>query len=148
MINIAVDGACKGNPGVGGWGVAVFQDDSYHDGFHGGEEHTTNNRMELTAFIEACKALDEAQPADDITIYLDSTYVLKGATEWLRGWRQKDYKGVKNADLWRQVADLRHVWLECELVWVKGHNDNPFNEMADKLANDGVQEVRNANDGW
>lgn len=148
MINIGVDGACKGNPGVGGWGVSIFEDDRYHNGMCGGDMTTTNNRMELTAFLEACKLLDDERPSDRVTIWLDSTYVLKGCTEWLRGWRQKNYKNVKNADLWRDIAELRHVWLECEMKWCKGHRGNIFNEKADELANQGVQDVRNANDGW
>lgn len=148
MINIATDGACKGNPGPGGWGVAIFENDEYIQGLCGGELGTTNNRMELQAFIVACTFLDEMEDHDDdVTIHIDSTYVLKGSTEWLRGWRQKDYKGVKNDDLWRQVADLRHIWLNCELKWCKGHSGNLYNEKADDLANEGCKEVMN-DDGW
>lgn len=148
MINIATDGACKGNPGPGGWGVAIFEDRNYVQGLCGGDEATTNNRMELMAFIVACSFLDEMEDHDDdVTIHIDSTYVLKGSTEWLRGWRQKDYKGVKNSDLWRQVADLRHIWLNCELKWVKGHSGDLFNEKADDLANEGCREALQ-DDGW
>ncbi len=149
MINIATDGACKGNPGPGGWGVAIFGGTDYIEGLHGGEPQTTNNRMELMAFIEACRFLEENICIDDdIVIHIDSTYVLKGATEWLRGWRAKDYKGVKNDDLWRQVADLRSVWLKCELKWVKGHSGDLFNEKADDLANEGCAMILKDNDDW
>lgn len=139
MINIATDGACKGNPGPGGWGVYMEGEDS-ETRLSGGAKDTTNNRMELQAFIEACKHIEsfEMLKEDNIIIWLDSTYVLKGATQWLRGWRQKDYKGVKNDDLWRQVADLRHIWLKCDLQWCKGHSTNAYNKEADRLANEGV----------
>lgn len=152
MINIATDGACKGNPGPGGWGVAIFNEDTYVGGLHDGSVETTNNRMELRAFIAACIAINEGEYLgdDDITIHIDSTYVLKGATEWLRGWRQKDYKGVKNADLWREVSDLRHIWNDesVELKWVKGHSGCPFNEKADELANTGCRAAMESEDGW
>lgn len=152
MINIATDGACKGNPGPGGWGVAIFNEDTYVGGLYDGSIETTNNRMELRAFIAACTAIDENGYLndEDITIYIDSMYVLKGATEWLRGWRQKDYKGVKNSDLWREVADLRHIW-NCgsvELKWVKGHSGDLYNEKADELANEGYRAALESNDGW
>ncbi|CAL9980598.1 Rnase H [Vibrio phage D148] len=153
MINIATDGACKGNPGPGGWGVAIFDDTLFEEALQGGSIETTNNRMELRAFIEACLWLDRAREDlqdEHITIHIDSTYVLKGATEWLRGWRQKDYKGVKNSDLWRQIADLRHIWNDevVTLKWVKGHSGDVFNEKADELANSGYREAIEASDGW
>lgn len=141
MINIATDGACKGNPGPGGWGVALFDGDHFEEGMCGGEFSTTNNRMELIAFIEACMWIDENanEINDEITIHIDSTYVLKGTTEWLDGWVRKEYKGVKNADLWRQIASMSHIWGDCSvtLKWVKGHSGDPFNEKADELANEG-----------
>lgn len=146
MIEVATDGACKGNPGPGGWGFAVFKDGEYVHGKWGGEAETTNNRMELIAFIEACKYLRNQDVT--ATLWIDSMYVLKGATEWLRGWRAKDYKGVKNEDLWREIAELRRTWLECELKWVKGHSGNPYNEKADELANLGCQETIIENDDW
>lgn len=153
MINIATDGACKGNPGIGGWGVAVFSEESFAYGACGGSVKTTNNRMELRAFIHACKYLEEYDwdLADDkVTVWIDSTYVLKGATEWLRGWVQKDYKGVKNDDLWREIADLRHIWRDdrVSLRWVKGHSGDIFNEKADDLANEGCREALESNDNW
>ena len=149
MINVATDGACKGNPGPGGWGVAIFDDDNeLMETGCGGELNTTNNRMELTAFIMACIDIDTQYSHEDVTIHIDSMYVLKGATEWLRGWRAKDYKGVKNEDLWRRVADLRHVWLNCEMKWVKGHSGDVFNEMADEMANKGCSAVMLGNDDW
>ena len=145
MINIATDGPCKCNPGVGGWGVAVFDGDLYLEGLSGGEVTTTNNRMELMAFIQACNYIEENfSDESDLTIWIDSMYVIKGCTEWLRGWRAKDYKGVKNEDLWREIADLRCIWKCLNLQWVKGHSGNLFNDKADKLANEGCI----LDDGW
>ena len=148
MINVGVDGACKGNPGPGGWGVALFGNSVYVKGLHGGELETTNNRMELTAFIKACEYIKDAYVGTEVTIHIDSMYVLKGATEWLRKWRQNEYKGVKNADLWREIAELRDVWFDCELKWVKGHSGDIFNDKADELANLGCQETIDNNDAW
>lgn len=147
MINVATDGACKGNPGLGGWGFAVFDDDNLIAQGYGGELETTNNRMELIAFINACHHINDNFDKG-VVFHIDSSYVIKGATEWLRGWRAKNYKGVKNADLWKQVADLRHTWLDCEFIWVKGHSGDLFNEKADELANLGCVEVSNNNDDW
>lgn len=148
MINIATDGACKGNPGPGGWGVAVFEGGTMVRSESGGSPDTTNNRMELIAFIEACKLIGDDYRGFNVTVHIDSTYVLKGSTEWLRGWRAKDYRGVKNEDLWRQVADLRGVWLDesVNLKWVKGHSGDLFNEAADKLASDEALRFKNDND--
>ena len=142
MINIATDGACKGNPGPGGWGVAVFHGDEFSETLRGGELDTTNNRMELQAFISAVAHIEANNwlELDSITFHMDSNYVLKGVTEWLPGWQRKDFKGVKNVDLWRQVALFREVWYPCEFKWVKGHSGDPFNEMADEAANIGCAE--------
>lgn len=137
-IEIYTDGACKGNPGPGGWGVVLIFGE-HEKTLCGGESHTTNNRMELMAAIKALQALKEPSQVD---LYTDSQYVRKGITEWLanwkkRGWRTAAKKPVKNEDLWRlldqEVAQHKLAW-----HWVKGHSGHPGNERADQLANEGV----------
>ena len=135
------DGACKGNPGPGGWGVVLKAGDRVKE-LSGGEPATTNNRMELTAAIEALAALKERCRVD---LHTDSTYVRSGITEWmprwrLRGWRTADRKPVKNQDLWLLLAAQaeRH---EVHWHWVKGHAGHPGNERADALANEGLDAV-------
>lgn len=138
------DGACKGNPGVGGWGVWM-KSGAHEKALCGGEAHTTNNRMELTAVIQGLQAIKK--PAS-IKIYTDSSYVQKGMTEWLAGWKRKqwqtaDKKPVKNADLWQtldRLAQPHHI----EWIWVKGHAGHAGNERADALANQGVLTVNAA----
>jgi ribonuclease HI len=134
------DGACKGNPGPGGWGVYLKWGTLEKELF-GGELGTTNNRMEMMAVIQGLGALK--QPCE-VTLYLDSQYVLKGITEWLpgwkaRGWRTASKEPVKNVELWQQldklVAGSAH---KIDWRWVRGHNGNPGNERADMLANRGV----------
>ena len=140
-IDIYTDGACKGNPGPGGWGVLMKSGDTEKELF-GGELGTTNNRMELTAVIEALRALK--RPCT-VTLYLDSQYVLKGITEWLPGWKAKGWRTaarqpVKNVDLWQTLDELagrgQHT---IDWRWVRGHNGDPGNERADELANRGVE---------
>jgi ribonuclease HI len=139
-ITIYTDGACKGNPGPGGWGVLLKAGTTEKELF-GGERETTNNRMEMTAVIEALKALK--RPCK-VTLHLDSKYVLQGITEWLPGWKAKGWKTaskqpVKNVDLWQQLDTLVHTaGHEIEWRWVKGHAGDPGNERADALANKGV----------
>ena len=142
MIEIYTDGACKGNPGVGGWGAWLRYGDHEKELF-GGEAHTTNNRMELLAVIRALESIKRPVP---LVIHTDSQYVQKGITEWMgnwkrRGWRTADKKPVKNVDLWRQLDELaqRH---EIEWRWVKGHSGDAGNERADQLANKGVASMR------
>ena len=137
-IDIYTDGACKGNPGPGGWGALLTVDGTERELF-GGEPLTTNNRMELRAVIEALGALDGADP---VRVHTDSQYVQKGISEWIvswkrRGWKTADNKPVKNQDLWQQLDTLaaRH---KVEWMWVRGHNGHPGNERADQLANRGV----------
>ena len=139
-VVIYTDGACKGNPGPGGWGVLLRSGDTTKELF-GGELDTTNNRMEMTAVIEALAALK--RPCA-VTLHIDSQYVLKGITEWLVGWKAKGWKTaakqpVKNVDLWQQldalVAGTEH---KIDWRWVKGHAGDPGNERADALANRGV----------
>ncbi len=139
-VEIFTDGACKGNPGPGGWG-AVMRSGRHEKELYGGEPHTTNNRMEMTAAIEALRALN--QPCR-VTLTTDSEYLRKGITEWLAGWKRKGWKTasrqpVKNADLW-QALDALTAEHEIRWQWVKGHSGHPENERADQLANRGVEE--------
>ncbi|HEY9281680.1 MAG TPA: ribonuclease HI [Eoetvoesiella sp.] len=141
-VDIWTDGACKGNPGLGGWG-ALLRQGPHEKVLFGGEPNTTNNRMELMAVIEALKALK--RPCD-VIVHTDSQYVQKGMTEWLpnwkrRGWRTADKKPVKNADLWQQL-DVLVEQHSLKWKWVKGHAGDPGNERADELANQGVEQAR------
>jgi ribonuclease HI len=141
-VEAYTDGACKGNPGPGGWGVVLRYGDAVRE-LHGGHAQTTNNRMELTAVIEALRAL--TRPCE-IVVWADSQYVLKGISEWLpawkaRGWKTADKKPVKNEDLWRTLDELARTH-QVSWQWVKGHAGHPGNERADALANLGVDEVR------
>lgn len=142
-VQIYSDGACKGNPGPGGWGAWLKSADT-HKELYGGELGTTNNRMELTAVIEGLSALK--RPCK-VTLYVDSQYVLKGMTEWIVGWKAKGWKTaskqpVKNVDLWQRLdALVTAAGHEIEWVWVRGHNGDPGNEHADMLANRGVEQA-------
>jgi len=138
MIKIYTDGACKGNPGVGGWGALILQDDKNIELF-GGENETTNNRMELMAVIMALK---EMSPSEELTIYTDSTYVQKGISEWIKNWKLNNWRSsnkrpVKNKDLWMQLDEASYA-RKINWEWVKGHAGNEGNEKADELANKGV----------
>ncbi|MBK9575164.1 MAG: ribonuclease HI [Rhodoferax sp.] len=145
-VQIYSDGACKGNPGPGGWGAWLKSADT-HKELYGGELGTTNNRMELTAVIEGLSALK--RPCK-VTLYVDSQYVLKGMTEWIVGWKAKGWKTaskqpVKNVDLWQRLdALVTGAGHEIEWVWVRGHNGDPGNEHADMLANRGVEQALRA----
>lgn len=139
-VTIYTDGACKGNPGPGGWGVWLKSGAAEKE-LCGGEPHTTNNRMELLAVIEGLTALK--RPCH-VSLYLDSQYVRKGITEWLKGWKAKGWKTasnqpVKNVDLWQRLDHLvEHGGHDIRWHWVKGHAGDPGNERADALANRGV----------
>lgn len=138
-IEIFTDGACSGNPGIGGWGALLRYKDIEKE-LSGGEKNTTNNRMELTAVIEALKAL---KTTCNITIYTDSKYVMSGITEWLENWKKNSWKtsnkknDVKNIDLWQQLDKLIRQH-EIRWVWVKGHNGHIENERVDTLARNEV----------
>lgn len=141
QVTIYTDGACRGNPGPGGWGVLLEHKERNRE-LCGGEAHTTNNRMELTAAI---RALDALKTPCRVALYTDSNYVRGGITEWLAGWKRKNWKTaagkpVKNIDLWQQLeqAAQRH---DVDWHWVKGHAGHPGNEAADRLANRGVDEL-------
>jgi len=141
-VEIYTDGACRGNPGVGGWGALLrFRDRELE--LFGGEPATTNNRMELTAAIQALAALKRRC---EVALYTDSQYVRQGITTWLadwkrRDWRTSDRKPVKNQDLWQQLDALaaKH---DISWHWVRGHTGHPENERADALANRGIDELR------
>ena len=140
-VIVYTDGACRGNPGPGGWG-AVLRYNGHERRLHGGEQPTTNNRMELMAAIQALETLREPCTVD---LYTDSNYVRQGLTEWLpqwrkRNWKTADKKPVKNQDLWERldVAATRH---KVQWHWIKGHSGDEGNELADQLANKGVDEV-------
>ena len=135
-VEIATDGACKGNPGPGGWGVLIRMGVREKE-LSGGEKLTTNNRMELMAAIEGLNALK--RPCR-VTLSTDSRYVMDGLTKWIHGWRKNgwktsDKKPVKNADLWQALIDASAPH-RVEWMWVKGHAGHPDNERADKLASD------------
>ena len=140
-IEIFTDGACRGNPGPGGWGVLLIAGDRRKT-MHGGAQETTNNRMELTAVIEALNALNGPRK---VVLHTDSKYVMDGITSWMDGWKQRDWKTanrkpVKNQDLWQTLdnAAARH---DITWKWVRGHTGVVGNEEADVLANRGIDEL-------
>jgi ribonuclease HI len=140
-VVIYTDGACRGNPGPGGWG-AWLKSGEHEKELWGGEALTTNNRMEMTAVIEALASLKQRC---QVTIYTDSEYVRNGSTTWIhgwkaRGWKTADKKPVKNMELWQKLDALREGQ-DVTWRWVKGHAGDPGNERADQLANRGVDEV-------
>lgn len=140
-VEIFTDGACKGNPGPGGWG-ALLRMGRHEKELSGSDPHTTNNRMELTAAIRALEALIE--PCQ-VRLHTDSKYVMDGITRWVAGWQRNGWKTaskkpVQNAELWHELIDVsgRH---EIEWIWVKGHNGHPENERVDQLASDAAIQV-------
>jgi ribonuclease HI len=144
VVEIYADGACRGNPGPGGWGVLLRARGADKE-FFGGEPDTTNNRMELTAAI---RGLETLQRRCTVRLYTDSQYVQKGITDWIhdwkrRGWRTADRKPVKNVDLWHRLDELSRGHT-IEWHWVRGHAGHPENERADALANRGIDEMEAA----
>ncbi len=141
VVKIYTDGACKGNPGAGGWG-ALLEINGTEKELFGGEAHTTNNRMELLAVIRALEALKRRCP---VKLHTDSKYVQQGITEWIHGWKKNGWrtsakKPVKNDDLWKELDELAQQH-DIEWLWVKGHAGHNGNERADELANRGVDSL-------
>lgn len=142
VVEMWTDGACKGNPGVGGWGV-LMRAGEYERELFGGDPLTTNNQMELLAVIEGLKALNK--PCE-VTLHVDSSYVMNGMKSWIHGWKKNGWKTsakkpVKNVELWRAL-DAEVVRHNIHWVWVKGHSGDPGNDRADELANRGVDAIR------
>lgn len=140
-LSIYTDGACSGNPGPGGWGALLMWNGNVRE-ISGGEAHTTNNRMELTAAIEALKLL---RRRSNVTLYTDSSYVRNGITSWIYSWKRSGWKlsrkeAVKNVDLWQELDRLNSAH-EVEWIWVKGHSGNEWNERADQLARSAIPGV-------
>lgn len=140
-VEIFTDGACRGNPGPGGWG-ALLRSGAHEKQIYGGEANTTNNRMELMAAIEALRSLKQRS---QVTITTDSKYVMQGVTQWIFNWKKNQWrtaakKPVKNQDLW-QLLDALIQEHHVEWQWVKGHAGHPENELADELANRGIDEM-------
>ena len=141
-VRIFTDGACRGNPGPGGWGAILFYGDHEKE-LYGGEPDTTNNRMELMAAIRALEALTKKDCNVELTT--DSNYVRQGITDWLANWKKKGWKTanrkpVKNVDLWQRLDEIAQQH-EISWHWVKGHSGHPENERADQLANRGIDEL-------
>ena len=142
MVEIFTDGACRGNPGPGGWG-ALMRLGEHKKELWGGELHTTNNRMEMTAVIKSLQALKKPS---DVVLTTDSQYVRKGITEWISGWKRRNWQTaakqpVKNVDLWKEIDSLAEVH-KIEWRWVKGHSGHAENELVDELANRGIDELK------
>lgn len=142
IVEMYTDGACSGNPGPGGWGV-LLRSGKHEKELNGGEAETTNNRMEMMAVIEGLKVLKKAPST--VKLYTDSKYVMQGVTEWMDGWKAKNWKTaakkpVKNQDLWQEIDSLisKH---NVEFFWVKGHAGHPENERADELARQGISKA-------
>ena len=141
-IKIFTDGACKGNPGLGGWGALIIENGEETE-IYGGSFNTTNNKMELTATIEALKYFKNSKIID---LYTDSKYVKNGITEWINnwkinGWKNAAKKSVKNSDLWKELDQLTS-YHKVSWYWVKGHSNHRENDIADALANKGIDELK------
>lgn len=153
ILEIYTDGACSGNPGPGGWGFAIYRNGELHGHNYGSESTTTNNAMELTAVIKGLEALVGTVPA---VIHTDSKYVVDGINSWIHGWKRNGWlnsqrEPVKNADLWKRLDALLTTLRQTTTVdvqWVRGHNGNPGNEEADRLACKGRDEATNPTAKW
>lgn len=138
VLEIYTDGACSGNPGIGGYGAILIWGDNTKE-VSGGEKLTTNNKMELMGAIQGLKSITNTEVK--VKIYTDSTYVQKGMTEWIENWKRKNFKDVKNVELWKELDDLNSK-LNIEWHWVKAHAGNKYNEMADALAKSEITKIR------
>ena len=141
-IQIYTDGACSGNPGIGGWGAILIYNNTKKEIFDG-DANTTNNKMELTAVI---KSLESIKEECEIDLYTDSKYVKNGITEWIYSWKKNDWKNskreeVKNKDLWQKLDELSKIH-KINWFWVKGHEDNELNNRADELARNGIKKIK------
>ena len=141
-IQIYPDGACSGNPGIGGWGAILIYNNTKKEIFDG-DANTTNNKMELTAVIKSLESLKEEC---EIDLYTDSKYVKNGITEWIYSWKKNDWKNskreeVKNKDLWQKLDELSKIH-KINWFWVKGHEDNELNNRADELARNGIKKIK------
>jgi len=144
-IELFTDGACKGNPGLGGWGVLIINSKILNE-LKGIQQQTTNNRMELIAVIKGLKSIQESA---DIEITTDSMYVNNGINQWINNWKNNGWKTaakkpVKNKDLWQELDELVQNY-SIKWIWVKGHSGHPGNERADQLANEAIEEFQNKN---
>ena len=142
MFKVYTDGACKGNPGPGGWGVYIQSNEDEKE-LYGGNPETTNNQMEMQAALEALKHLKDEDEV--IELYTDSNYLRQGITEWIHNWKKNNWKTaakkpVANRDLWIEISDLNEI-MNVQWNWVKGHAGDPGNERADELANIGAESV-------
>ena len=135
-IEIFTDGSCLGNPGKGGW-CAILRYKGHQKILSGAEKNTTNNRMELLAVIKALEALKEEC---EVELYSDSTYVLKGLSEWLEGWIERNFKKVKNVDLWKRYIEVSKPH-KIHINWIKGHSGHKENELCDKIAKEEAQKL-------
>lgn len=138
MINVYPDGACKGNPGIGGYAAVLVFENPENDVkiIAGGDPRSTNNRMEITAVLSALSWIYDNCPEEQISVYSDSQYIVRAVNElWLEKWIDKDFKNIKNKDLWLRL--YKYICkLNVNFIWVKGHNGHTFNELADKIASD------------
>jgi ribonuclease HI len=137
IVTIYTDGACIGNPGPGGWGAVLkYKDIEKH--IYGGDVNTTNNRMELLA---AVKSLETLKRPCTVKVYSDSQYLVNGMSSWIHGWKEKGWKNIKNPDLWQKLDSVQSTH-DVEWIWVKGHNGDHYNEIADRLANTGAKSAK------
>lgn len=145
-VTIATDGACKSNPGIGGWGAILIFDDDLKEEISGGELLTTNNKMELLAAINALKFLNKFNCKFLVKFIVDSMYLKNGITLWVKNWERNGWKtssggSVKNVELWKELIDLSKLH-EIEWIWQKSHVGNELNERADELANIGISKIK------
>jgi len=140
VISIYTDGACSGNPGPGGWAYIMrWKEHEKQDS--GCSRHTTNNKMELQGVISALRAIN--RPVDKILLFSDSQYVVKGINEWLKGWKDRNFINVKNAEIWHELSDLMERKCDVfEANWVRGHSGHKENELVDKMAVEAISKCR------